>query len=750
MKGVLPIKGASAASVRNKKAPKELENVLNQYFGYSGFRGKQLEAIEAVLSGRDCFCLMPTGGGKSMCYQIPALVRTGIVLVISPLIALMENQVASLKNKGIPAEFLSSTQTAHTKQAIHEDLDSGTPSLKLLYVTPELVATPGFMAKLKKLYHRGLLGLVAIDEAHCISTWGHDFRPSYRKLSSLRKQFPDIPLLALTATAVPKVQKDVISSLCLQNPVILRASFNRPNIFYEVRYKDLLDDVYSDISNLLKSSGNVCSIIYCLERAACDDLCMHLSQQGISSAAYHAGLNSKVRSSVLDDWLSSRTQVVVATVAFGMGIDRQDVRIVCHFNLPKSMESFYQESGRAGRDQQPSRSVLYYGLDDRRRMEFILRNTKNKKSQSSSSSNELSEKALADFSQIVDYCESSSCRRKKIIESFGEKVQPTLCQRSCDACKHPNLVSSRLEELRRVPNCRFNKVSLVFQSSLVNPAHLDTEFWNREDGASISGEDISDSDDGNEVLSNIAISKIPSKAGLDAKFKALERAENAYYQGKGQTKQQGGGLVDKKSISQALRDACCKRLLGALGQAKLRLGNLPCDETASATHLEKECFKKYEKVGKTFYNSQIAATVRWLSSATFNQMHDRFHFLIDQDTDHGASSSPDIVPESPPAATEVVGARPGETSNYKTNDKPQNIHDLEKMKHSDELAKTAAASAGNMELPAIPSFREFLSQKGKDRLKSSSNSSAGSQPSGIRRKSSDLVERQEASKKMKP
>ncbi|CAN6233210.1 unnamed protein product [Urochloa humidicola] len=353
------------------------------------------------------------------------------------------------------------------------------------------------------------------------------------------------------------------------------------------------------------------------------------------------------------------------------GIDRQDVRIVCHFNLPKSMESFYQESGRAGRDQQPSRSVLYYGLDDRRKMEFILRNAKTKKSQSSSSSNELSEKALADFSQIVEYCESSSCRRKKIIESFGEKVEPTLCQRSCDACKHPNLVSSRLEELRRVPNCHFNKISPVFQSSLVKPAHLDTEFWNREDEASISAEDISDSDDGNEVASNMAMSNIPAKAGLDAKFKALERAENAYYQGKGQTKQQGSGLVDKKSISQALRDACRKRLSGALGQAKLRLGNLPCDEEASATHLEIESFKKYEK------------------------MHDRLHALINQAKDHGASSSPDIVPESPQAAPEVIGTRPGEASYYKANDKPKNIQELEKRKHSDESGKTAAASAGD-------------------------------------------------------
>ncbi|CAM0943695.1 unnamed protein product [Alopecurus aequalis] len=759
MKKALPLKGGSSGSRHGTKSPKELENVLKQYFGYSEFRGRQLEAIEAVLSGRDCFCLMPTGGGKSMCYQIPALVKAGIVLVISPLIALMENQVTSLKSKGIPAEFLSSTQTAQNKNKIHEDLDSGNPSIKLLYVTPELVATYGFKEKLTKLYNRGLLSLVAIDEAHCISTWGHDFRPSYRKISSLRTQFPDIPILALTATAVPKVQKDVISSLCLRNPVTLRASFNRPNIFYEVRYKDLFNDVYSDISNLLKSTGNVCSIIYCLERAACDDLTMHLSQQGISCAAYHAGLNSKVRSAVLDGWLSSRTQVVVATVAFGMGIDRQDVRIVCHFNLPKSMESFYQESGRAGRDQQPSKSVLYYGLDDRRRMEFILRNSSRKKPQPSSSSTELSEKALADFSQIVDYCESSCCRRKKIIESFGEKVQPTLCQRSCDACKHPNQVSSRLEELRRVPNSRFNMISPVFKSSSVNPKHSGTEFWNREDDVSVSAEDISDSDDEEEAASDIAMSKFQSEGDLEAKLDALERAENAYFQAKGQkTKQQGDKLADKKSISETLRDASRKRLLDHLGKAKLRLGNLRVAEEASAAHLETECFKKYQKVGKTFYNSQIAATVRWLSSSSSDQIHDRLHTLTDQITDHGA------VPSPPCIAPDVSGKKPGEAGDSSK---------FAETEPSNEPAKTAATTEnmelsrrsssgefiseesrdlaiGTVDLPKIPSFREFMSQKGRDRA--TSTSKAESRPHGTPRKASPVIEKDgmtRSSKKMK-
>ncbi|KDO71408.1 hypothetical protein CISIN_1g0049001mg [Citrus sinensis] len=380
------------------------------------------------------------------------------------------------------------------KTKIYEDLDSGKPSLRLLYVTPELTATPGFMSKLKKIHSRGLLNLVAIDEAHCISSWGHDFRPSYRKLSSLRNYLPDVPILALTATAAPKVQKDVMESLCLQNPLVLKSSFNRPNLFYEVRYKDLLDDAYADLCSVLKANGDTCAIVYCLERTTCDELSAYLSAGGISCAAYHAGLNDKARSSVLDDWISSRKQVVVATVAFGMGIDRKDVRLVCHFNIPKSMEAFYQESGRAGRDQLPSKSLLYYGMDDRRRMEFILSKNQSKNSQSFSTRERSSKKSISDFSQMVDYCEGSGCRRKKILESFGEQIPVSLCKNSCDACKHPNLLAKYLGELTSAV-LQKNHFSQIFISSQdMTDGGQYSEFWNRDDEASGSEEDISDCD----------------------------------------------------------------------------------------------------------------------------------------------------------------------------------------------------------------------------------------------------------------
>ncbi|KAG8367262.1 hypothetical protein BUALT_Bualt16G0054200 [Buddleja alternifolia] len=658
-KSPLPLQNVcgSEKKVVKKEA---LVKLLRWHFEHSDFRGKQLEAIQAVLSGRDCFCLMPTGGGKSICYQIPALAKQGIVLVVSPLIALMENQVMALKEKGIAAEYLSSTQTVKTKNKIYEDLESGKPSLRLLYVTPELIATSGFMARLSKIHARGLLNLIAIDEAHCVSTWGHDFRlllnfslylmPSYRKLSSLRNRLPNIPVLALTATAVPKVQKDVIQSLCLQNPLVLKSSFNRPNIYYEVRYKDLLDDPYSDICNYLKSYGNICAIVYCLERTSCDDLAIHLSKNGISCAAYHAGLNSKLRSSVLDNWISSKTQVVVATVAFGYdflfmflgsfdptqgycpyvygfkGIDRKDVRVVCHFNIPKSMEAFYQESGRAGRDQLPSRSLLYYGVDDRRKMEFILGQAANKKLQSSSMEEGSSKKSLVDFHQMIEYCEESGCRRKKILESFGEEVTASLCAKSCDACKNPNLVSKCLEELKSATAFRHRKGSSrihITSASDFKDAEQFSEFWNRDDEASGSEEDISDSDDAVEIAKSVVHSSKSSEWRVDDRIESLQRAEENYYRIKSNQEKQVN-KVDKNTISGTLRESGKQRLLNAVEQNQQHFSDLQIDFVTSAETLENECYKKYGKSGKSIYLSQMASTVRWLYTATTNELTNRF------------------------------------------------------------------------------------------------------------------------------
>ncbi|KAJ9172601.1 hypothetical protein P3X46_015818 [Hevea brasiliensis] len=678
-----------------------LVKLLRWHFGFSDFRGKQLEAIQAVLSGRDCFCLMPTGGGKSMCYQIPALAKPGIVLVVSPLIALMENQVMALKEKGIAAEFLSSTQTSNVKSKIHEDLDSGKPSPRLLYVTPELIATPGFMSKLTRIHTRGFLNLIAIDEAHCISTWGHDFRPSYRKLSSLRNCLPDVPILALTATAVPNVQKDVIQSLCLQDPLVLKSSFNRSNIYYEVRYKDLLDDAYVDLSSVLKSSGDVCAIIYCLERTTCDGLSAHLSKNGISCAAYHAGLNNKLRSSVLDDWMSSKIQVVVATVAFGMGIDRKDVRIVCHFNVPKSMEAFYQESGRAGRDQLPCRSLLYYGVDDRKKMEFILRSSGSKKSESSSSQDGLSKKSISDFNQMVEYCEGSGCRRKKILESFGEQVPASLCKKSCDACKHPNLVAKYLEEISIIcTSHRGNGISRIFINSSADVTHGEqfSEFWNRDDEAGTSEEDISDSDDGTEVVKSLAKSKLSRKSGVNDKIEFLQRAEENYYRNKSSDKQVN--KLDKNAISEMVRESSKQRFLNALKEAQQRLGNLSIELEASAAFFENECYKKYGKSGKTFYYSQVASTLRWIKMTNSSELTNR---LLSSTPARPENTMP--KEEHPEKPSRLLEKKP---IKYTDPELHSNVGSETTMCISQSKTQNASLSA---ELLAIPSFSEFVNRK---------------------------------------
>ncbi|XP_024036408.1 ATP-dependent DNA helicase Q-like 3 isoform X1 [Citrus clementina] len=712
---------STSQTQRNKPLHEKeaLVKLLRWHFGHAQFRDKQLDAIQAVLSGRDCFCLMPTGGGKSMCYQIPALAKPGIVLVVSPLIALMENQVIGLKEKGIAAEFLSSTQTMQVKTKIYEDLDSGKPSLRLLYVTPELTATPGFMSKLKKIHSRGLLNLVAIDEAHCISSWGHDFRPSYRKLSSLRNYLPDVPILALTATAAPKVQKDVMVSLCLQNPLVLKSSFNRPNLFYEVRYKDLLDDAYADLCSVLKANGDTCAIVYCLERTTCDELSAYLSAGGISCAAYHAGLNDKARSSVLDDWISSRKQVVVATVAFGMGIDRKDVRLVCHFNIPKSMEAFYQESGRAGRDQLPSKSLLYYGMDDRRRMEFILSKNQSKNSQSFSTRErwlitvKVLDVAGKRFSRVLGnrYWDvwpvlpiGWFLSLVLLYYSFHllKQIPVSLCKNSCDACKHPNLLAKYLGELTSAV-LQKNHFSQIFISSQdMTDGGQYSEFWNRDDEASGSEEDISDCDDGIEVVKKVANSKLSTKAGLNERINFLQHAEESYYRNKISDKQVNVNKPSKNAVSDVLRQGSKEKLLNALRQARQRLRNLTIEFEASAIFLENECYNKYGKSGKSFYYSQVASTIRWLSTANSIELTNRLGI----DTDSPSVNF--ISKEEPPAApSPSLEQRPAQITGKELDGSCGSENSIGAFQTESESPSTS--------LPVIPSFSEFVNrQKVKD------------------------------------
>lgn len=682
-KALLPVKTISKEKkISGREA---LTKLLRWHFGHPEYRGKQLEAIEAVLSGRDCFCLMPTGGGKSICYQIPALAKRGIVLVVSPLIALMENQVMALKEKGVAAEYLSSTQTSQVRNKIHMELESGNPLMRLLYVTPELIATTGFMLKMTKLHSRGLLNLIAIDEAHCISTWGHDFRPSYRKLASLRTRLPHVPILALTATAVPKVQVDVIESLNMENPLVLKSSFNRPNIYYEVRFKDLLKDPYDDLTDLIKSCGDVCGIVYCLERTMCDDLASHLSKNGISCAAYHAGLNNKLRTSVLDDWISAKTQVVVATVAFGMGIDRKDVRIVCHFNIPKSMVSFYQESGRAGRDQQPSRSILYYGIDDRKKMQFILNNSKNKKLQDGST-----RKSVDEFNSMVEYCETSGCRRKKILDSFGEQVSTSICMKTCDACKDPNLVMKNLEELKTMCSLgsRIGSSQIFINSSSKSFGEAEfSEFWSRDDEAIASEDDISDDDDG--IADVDGLTHLPSKSRVSEKMELLQRAEEKYYQNKNLQKQ--NNKQDKNAINETTRESCKQRLINALKQTQQRLNNFPIDPETSSNFFEEECYKKYRKTGKTFYLSQVASTVRWLSTANATDLTSRLNTISQSPTEMEPSSS------ISPSISDM---------------KMRNEKDNESVTSGQSLSPSRN-TCNDIKLPPIPSFSEFVNKDSK-------------------------------------
>ncbi|MCU0240730.1 MAG: RecQ family ATP-dependent DNA helicase [Pyrinomonadaceae bacterium] len=333
------------------------KTILKNQFGYDEFRLNQQSAIETILSKKDCVVLMPTGGGKSLCYQIPALMLDGLTVVISPLIALMKDQVDSLKSVGVEANFLNSTQTQREQIEVFQDVKSG--KLKLLYVAPErlLQSSDQFIDFLKNIN----VSLFAIDEAHCISSWGHDFRPEYLQLAKLKRNFPKIPVIALTATADKLVRRDIVERLSIQNGKIFVSSFNRPNIFYSVEPKR---NSFNQLLNFLDKRKNDSGIIYCLSRKSVENLAEDLRANGFSALPYHAGLEKETRDKNQELFVKDDVKIIVATIAFGMGIDKSNVRFVVHCDLPKNIESYYQETGRAGRDGLPSEALLFFSWGD--------------------------------------------------------------------------------------------------------------------------------------------------------------------------------------------------------------------------------------------------------------------------------------------------------------------------------------------------------------------------------------------------
>ncbi|WP_208025489.1 DNA helicase RecQ [Niastella caeni] len=401
-----------------------LHQSLQEEFGFDSFKGNQEAIIKSLLAGKDTFVIKPTGGGKSLCYQLPAIISDGVAIIISPLIALMKNQVdlvRSYSSKDDVAHFLNSTLTKKEIREVHDDLLSG--RTKMLYVAPETLTKQEnleFFSDLK-------LSFFAVDEAHCISEWGHDFRPEYRRLREMMTQInPDIPVIALTATATPKVQSDIIKNLGLKEPEIFISSFNRPNLYYEIQPKIKKDQTIKNIVRFIVQMKGKSGIIYTLNRKTTEELADMLMANGIKAVAYHAGLDSKLRAERQDLFLNEDVQVIVATIAFGMGIDKPDIRFVIHFNIPKSIENYYQETGRAGRDGLEGKCVLYYSHKDVSKLEHLMRDKP------------LSEREVGAqlISETVAYAESGVCRRKILMSYFGEEYTEKNCG-ECDNCLHP-------------------------------------------------------------------------------------------------------------------------------------------------------------------------------------------------------------------------------------------------------------------------------------------------------------------------
>ncbi len=406
-----------------KVARKSAKESLKEFFGFDNFKGDQEKIVDSVMQGEDTFVIMPTGGGKSLCYQLPALMLPGVSIIISPLIALMKNQVDQLRSFGNEntAHFLNSSLSKSEITKVKKDVSSG--DTKLLYIAPETLKKDETIEFLKSID----VAFVAVDEAHCISEWGHDFRPEYRRIKQMIKEIKDVPMMALTATATPKVQQDIQKNLQMGDAKVYKSSFNRANLYYEIKPKGKKNDVLKDIVSYIKPRKSKSGIIYCLSRKKVEEIAGVLKANGIKALPYHAGLDAKTRAAHQDAFLMEECDVIVATIAFGMGIDKPDVRFVIHYDVPKSIEGYYQETGRAGRDGIDSECILYYNPADIEKLEKFMKDKP------------VAEREIGELLifETQAFAESSACRRKFLLHYFGEEFDDKKCNNMCDNCRHP-------------------------------------------------------------------------------------------------------------------------------------------------------------------------------------------------------------------------------------------------------------------------------------------------------------------------
>ncbi|MEG4045511.1 DNA helicase RecQ [Microcoleus sp. Pol17_C1] len=417
--------------------PLPLEQALKHFFGYDSFRPGQQEIVEAALQKRDMMIVMPTGGGKSLCFQLPALLKPGLTVVVSPLIALMQDQVEALQDNGIGATFLNSTLSSQETRSRETAILEG--KIKLLYVAPERLLGERFLPFLDIVANKLGISAFAIDEAHCVSEWGHDFRPEYRQMQRVRDRYPDIPIMALTATATERVRQDIIQQLTLRNPYIHVASFNRPNLYYEVRPKT--KHSFAEVLQIIQKKGGS-GIIYCLSRKKVDEVAYKLQQSGIQALPYHAGMNDVDRATNQTRFIRDDVQVMVATIAFGMGINKPDVRFVIHYDLPKNLEGYYQESGRAGRDNEPAHCSLFFGYGDVKMIDYIIEQKPDPQEQRI---------ARQQLRRVINYAESTDCRRTIQLSYFGDSF-PGNCG-TCDNCCNQKPVEDWTIEAMKFLSC---------------------------------------------------------------------------------------------------------------------------------------------------------------------------------------------------------------------------------------------------------------------------------------------------------